>query len=99
MISTCTPKSRKFLKGLTTKCRYPFSLRLAYLYDLFFLLYGEGSLLAKLDTLGASITDVAFSCLMGLGVKKNGVKLAGVHTLAAAAAFCPIQRDDAGFLL
>jgi hypothetical protein len=36
---------------------------------------------------------------MGLGVKKNGVKTAGVHTLAAAVAFCPIQRDDAGFLL
>jgi hypothetical protein len=36
---------------------------------------------------------------MGLGIKKNGVELAGVHTLAAAAAFCRIQRDDAGFLV
>ena len=55
--------------------------------------------MAKLDTLGASITDVALSCQMGLGVKKNGVKLASVYTLAAAAAFFPIQRDDAGFLV
>ena len=66
---------------------------------LFYLLYGEGSLLAKLDTPGASITDIAFSCPMGCGIKKNGVKLAGIHTLTAAVAFCPIQRDDAGFLL
>jgi hypothetical protein len=36
---------------------------------------------------------------MGLGIKKNGMKLAGVHTLATAAAFFTIQRDDAGFLL
>jgi hypothetical protein len=66
---------------------------------LFYLLYREGSFLAKLDTLGASITDIAFSCPMGLGIKKNGVKPAGVHALTAAVAFCPIQRDDAGFLL
>jgi len=36
---------------------------------------------------------------MGLGIKKNGVKPAGVHALTAAVAFCPMQRDDAGFLL
>jgi hypothetical protein len=36
---------------------------------------------------------------MGLGVKKNGVKPAGVHTLAAAVALGRIQRDDAGFLV
>jgi hypothetical protein len=34
---------------------------------------------------------------MSLVVKKNSVKPAGVHTLAAAVAFCLIQRDDAGF--
>jgi hypothetical protein len=32
---------------------------------------------------------------MGLSIKKNGVKLAGVHTLATAAAFCLVQRYDA----
>jgi len=66
---------------------------------LFYLLYGEGSLLAKLDTPGASITDIAFSCPMGRGIEKNGVKPAGGHALTAAVAFCPIQRDDARFLL
>ena len=55
--------------------------------------------MAKLDTPRASITDVAFSYPMGLGIKKNGVKPAGVHALTAAVAFCPIQRDDPGFLL
>jgi hypothetical protein len=36
---------------------------------------------------------------MGLGIKVNGVKPAGIHALAAAAAFRRIQLNDAGFLL
>ena len=55
--------------------------------------------MAELDTPGAAIADVAFSCPMGLAVKEDGVEPAGVHALAAAAAFSLIQRDDAGFLL
>ncbi|MGA2990054.1 MAG: hypothetical protein ABSD88_06220 [Candidatus Korobacteraceae bacterium] len=44
--------------------------------------------MAKLDTPGASITDVAFPRQMSLGIKENGVKRAGVNAFAAAVALC-----------
>jgi hypothetical protein len=65
----------------------------------FCFLYGESQLLAKLDTPGASITEVAFPCQMRHGVEENCVKLAGVHAFAAAVALCLIQHDDPGVLL